>query len=165
MNRILSVLVLLSVLCMPVYSASVYQSGGRYGIKDDNGNVVLKAQYQYAEQLSYTPSKKVIIPMHAMDEVEVKKLDLYKIKQNNLFGVANSHGKVIHECKYKNVESDSNGDLKLTLPNGTVEYAHPVMNAVKATRDTFVTIIGLPVTLVGAAMIPIEAVSKVGKGK
>ena len=165
MNKILSVFIAFTFICMPVYSAVIYQSGGKYGIRDDSGSVVLKAQYQSVEQLAYTPSKKVIIPMHAMDEVEVKKLDLYKIKQNNLFGVANSNGKIVHECEYKNVETDSNGDIKFTLKDGSVEYAHPVMNVAKATRDTFVTIVGLPVTLIGAAMIPIEAVSKVGKSK
>ncbi|MCR5265786.1 MAG: WG repeat-containing protein [Cyanobacteria bacterium RUI128] len=165
MKKILSAFVVLAFLCMPVFSAVIYQSGGKYGLKDGSGNIVLKAQYQTIEQLSYTPSKKVIIPMHAMDEVESKKLDMYKIKQNNLFGVANTHGKIVYECKYKNVEADSNGDLKLILSDGTVEYAHPVMNAAKAARDTLVTVVGLPVTLIGAVMLPIEAVSKVGKGK
>lgn len=165
MKKILSVLLSLFVFCMPVFSATVYQAGGKYGLKDKNGNVVLNAQYQSIEQLSYIPSKKVIIPMHAMDEVEVKKLDIYKVKQNNLWGVVNSKGKLIHECKYKNIEADSNGDIKYTLPNGTVEYAHPVLNGAKAARDTMVTIVGLPVTLLGTVMIPIEAVSKAGRSR
>lgn len=152
-------------ISLPVFSAVIYNSGGLYGLKDNSGKVVLNAQYQAVEQLSYTPSKKVIIPMHAMDEVEVKKLDLYKIKKNNLWGVSTSGGHISHECKYKNIETDSNGDLIFTNTDGSTEYAHPVLNVAKATRDTFVTIIGLPVTLVGAAMIPIEAVSKVGQKK
>ncbi len=165
MKKLLSLLLLLNIICLPTFSSVIYQSGGRYGLKDDSGNPVITAQYQKIEQLSYTPSKKVIIPMHAMDEVEVKKLGIYKVKQNNLWGVVNSKGKLIHECKYKNIEADSNGDIKYTLPNGTVEYAHPVLNGAKAARDTMVTIVGLPVTLLGTVMIPIEAVSKAGRTK
>lgn len=163
MKKIIVLLLIGIFISVPVYSATVFCSAGKYGLKNDSGKVVLNAQYQSIQQLSYTPSKKVIIPMHAMDKVEVKKLDLYKIKTNNLWGVVNSNGHITHECTYKNIELDSNGDLIFTLANGTTQYAHPVMNVVKATRDTFVTIIGLPVTLIGAVMIPIEAVSKVGK--
>ena len=117
---------------MPVFSANIYSSCGKYGLKDDSGKVVLNAQYQKIEQLSYTPSKKVIIPMHAMDEAEVKKLELYKIKQNNLWGVANSNGRVTHECKYKAVDTDSNGDVQFTLQDGSVQYAHPVLKIGRA---------------------------------
>lgn len=153
-----------ALLSMPVYSATIFASGGKYGLKDDSGKVILNPQYQSVVQLTYTPSKKVIIPMHAMDEVQVKKLEFYKVKQNNLWGVANTHGKITHECKYKDVQTDSNGDITFTLPNGTTEYAHPVLNGAKAARDTLVTIVGLPVTLIGACMIPIEAISKAGRG-
>ncbi len=154
-----------ALLSMPVYSSTIFVSGGKYGLKDDSGKVVLPPQYQSVVQLTYTPSKKVIIPMHAMDEVEVKKLDLYKVKQNNFWGIANSHGRITHECKYKDVQTDSNGDIIFTLSGGKTEYAHPVLNGTKAVRDTFVTVIGLPVTLIGACMIPIEAISKAGRGK
>ena len=164
MKKILSALLSIFVFSMPVFSATVYQAGGKFGLKDDSGKVILNPQYQSVVQLTYTPSKKVIIPMHAMDEVEVKKLDFYKVKQNNLWGVVNSHGKITHECKYKDVQTDSNGDITFTLPNGTTEYAHPVLNGAKAARDTLVTIVGLPVTLIGACMIPIEAISKAGRG-
>ena len=164
LRNIVCTMVLLGFVSMPVFSATVYQAGGKCGLKDKNGNVVLNAQYQSVEQLSYTPSKKVIIPMHAMDEVQTKKLNIYKIKKNGLWGIANSHGKILSDCVYKNVSADSNGDIQLTQTDGTVQYAHPVMNAAKATRDTLVTIVGLPVTLVGAAMIPVEAVSKAGRG-
>lgn len=164
LRNIVCTMVLLGFVSMPVFSAVVFNQGGRYGMKDDSGKVVLAPQYQIIEQISYTPSKKVVIPMHAMDEVKSKNLNLYKIKKNGLWGVVNSKGKLIHECKYKNIEADSNGDIKYTLPNGTVEYAHPVLNGAKAARDTLVTIVGLPVTLVGAAMIPVEAVSKAGRG-
>lgn len=165
MKKILLILLLFNFMMMPVWSAVVYSSGGMYGLKDDSGKVILRAQYQFVGQMSYTPSKKVIIPMHAMDVARPVKLDLYEIKKGGLWGVANSHGKVIHECKYKSVEADSNGDLQFVLPDGSVEYAHPVMNVAKAARDTLVTVVGLPVTLIGAAMLPIEAISKVGKGK
>ena len=160
MKKILLLILLLNLIYMPVFSAQIYKSGSLYGLKSDNGNVVLTAQYQGIEQFSYTPSKKVIIPMHAMDEVCDKKLNLYKLKKNNLYGVSNSNGRIIHECKYRNIEPDSNGDLKFTLPDGTIEYAHPIINASKSLRDTAVTIVGLPVTILGAVMIPIEAVSK-----
>ncbi len=159
------IFVLFNFVMMPVYSATVYSSAGKYGLKDDSGKVVLSAQYQAVEQLSYTPSKKVIIPMHAMDEVQVKKLGMYKIKKNSLWGLATAGGHVSHECKYKAVETDGNGDVVFTLPDGTKEYAHPVLNGAKAARDTLVTVVGLPVTLIGACMIPIEAISKAGRGK
>ena len=164
MKKIILSILLITLVNMPVYSAVIYSAGGKYGLKDDSGKVILNPQYQSVVQLTYTPSKKVIIPMHAMDEVQVKKLDFYKVKQNNLWGVANSHGKITHECKYKDVQTDSNGDITFTLPNGTTEYAHPVLNGAKAARDTLVTIVGLPVTLIGACMIPIEAISKAGRG-
>ena len=151
------------IASMPVYSATVYTTCGLYGLKNDDGNVVLSPKYQAIEELSYTPSKKIIIPMHAMDEVEVKKLNLFKIKQNNLWGVSTANGNIIHECKYKAVDVDSNGDLRFTNPNGSTEYAHPVLNTAKTVKDSFVTIIGLPVTIVGAVMIPIEAISKAGR--
>lgn len=157
--------ILFNFIMMPVYSAVIYSLGGWYGLKNESGRVVLGAEYQAIEQLTYTPSKKVIIPMHAMDEVEVKKLDLYKIKKNNLWGVAGSDGRVIYKCKYKNVEADGNGDIKFTFLDGSTEYAHPVMNGAKAARDTLVTIVGLPVTIIGACMIPVEAVSKAGRGR
>ena len=67
------------LLSSPVLSSEIYTSGGLYGLKDDSGKIVLPAKYQSVEQLTYTPSKKIIIPMHAMDEVEAKKLDMYKI--------------------------------------------------------------------------------------
>ena len=164
LRNIVCTMVLLGFVSMPVFPAVVFNQGGRYGMKDDSGKVVLAPQYQIIEQISYTPSKKVVIPMHAMDEVKSKNLNLYKIKKNGLWGVANSHGKVLYDCVYKKVSADSNGDIQLTHSDGTVQYAHPVMNAAKATRDTLVTIVGLPVTLVGAAMIPVEAVSKAGRG-
>lgn len=163
MNNIKRIFIILFLVCftiMPVFSAIVYQSNGVYGLKDKNNKIVLTAQYQAIEQLTYTPSQKVIIPMHAMDEISVKTLNFYKTKKNNLWGVVNSQGHIIRECTYKNVEADSNGDIKLVLTDGNVEYVHPVINAAKAARDTLVTIAGLPVTLIGAVMIPIEAISK-----
>ena len=156
----ITALILMCFICSPVLSATIYKSGNSYGLKDDSGQIILAPKYQQIEQLSYTPSKRVIIPMHAMDEAEVKKLNTYKIKQNNLWGAANSKGKVIYECKYKNVTTDSNGDIVLTSTDGKEIYPHPVVNAAKAGRDTITTIVGLPVTILGAVMIPIEAVSK-----
>ncbi|MBO6273326.1 WG repeat-containing protein [bacterium] len=163
MKKIVTFILFINIIVMPVFSSSIFSSGGKYGLKDNKGNIVLNAQFQTIEQFSYTPSKKVIIPMHAMDEVEVKKLDLYKAKKSNLWGVVNSNGHITHDFKYKNIEVDTNGDLIFTLTDGSVQYAHPLLNSAKAVRDTFVTVIGLPVTLIGAVMIPIEAVSKVGK--
>ena len=151
------------LLSSPVLSSEIYTSGGLYGLKDDSGKIVLPAKYQSVEQLTYTPSKKIIIPMHAMDEVEAKKLDLYKIKQNNMYGIASNSGHIIRECKYKSVDVDSNGDIKYTTTDNKTEYEHPVMNAAKSVKDTVVTVVGLPVTLIGAVMIPIEAISKIGR--
>lgn len=158
-------LLIINLISTPVFSTTIYTSGGFYGLKDKNGKVVLNPQYQSIQQLSYTPSKKIIIPMHAMDEVEIKKLDLYKIKKNGLWGIANSNGHTTHECKYKNIEADGNGDVVFILNDGTKEYAHPVLNIAKSARDTLVTVVGLPVTLLGTVMIPIEAVSKAGRAK
>lgn len=160
---VLSLFIYLSAI--PVFSAQIFKSNNYYGLKNSKGEVILNTQYNAIEQLSYSPSKKVIIPMHAMDDTQPKKLELYKIKQNNLWGVANSSGKVIKECKYKNIEADNNGDLIYTHSDGTTEYAHPVLNATKAARDTIVTIVGLPVTIIGTVMIPIEAVSKASRKK
>ena len=165
MKKILMVFICLTILSMPVFSATVYKSGTCYGLKDDNGNVILNAQYSAIEQLSYTPSKKVIIPMHAMDDNGVKKLKYYRIKKNNLWGLASASGRVVKECNYKNVEADSNGDIMFTLTDGSVKYEHPVMNISKSVRDTAVTVVGLPVTIIGALMIPIEAVTKAGNSK
>lgn len=151
------------LLSLPAFSSEIFTSSGLYGLKDSSGKIVLPAKYQSVEQLTYTPSKKIIIPMHAMDEVEAKKLDMYKIKQNNLYGIASNNGHIVRECSYKSVDVDSNGDIKYTTTDNKTEYEHPVMNAAKSVKDTFVTVVGLPVTLIGAVMIPIEAISKIGR--
>ena len=160
MKKFFATIFILLVNILPIYAASVYQAGGYYGLKDDSGKVVLNAQYQAIEQLTYQPSKKIIIPMHAMDETGLKKLNCYRIKKNNLWGIATSSGKIYQECKYKKIDVDSNGDVVFTLTDGTRKYAHPVINTTKAVRDTAVTVIGLPVTIIGAVMLPIEAISK-----
>lgn len=164
MKKILSIFIMMNLMAIQCFTATVFTSGGKYGLKND-GKVVLKAEYQAIEQLSYTPSKRVIIPMHSMDEVEAKKLDLYKIKKNNLWGVANDNGRILNECKYKNVVVDENGNIQFTLPDGTTESANPVKSFTKNASNAVVGIVGLPVTIVGVMMMPIEAVSKIGRSK
>ena len=164
MKKILSLLLLLNFIGVQVFASDtvIFKSAGKYGLKSADGEVVLKPVYQEISRLSYTPSKKFIVPMHAMDDVQPKELDLFKIKKNNLWGTANSDGKITNPCKYNKIEVTDNGEIKLHTADD-VKYANPVKNAMKNTKDTMVTIIALPVTIVGAVMMPIEAVSKMGK--
>ncbi|MCD8377446.1 MAG: hypothetical protein LUB59_01510, partial [Candidatus Gastranaerophilales bacterium] len=162
-DRILALLILTGLVGMPAYAeAVIFKSATGYGLKDGSGKVVLKPVYQSVSQCTYTPSKRFIVPMHAMDEVQEKKLELFKIKKNNLYGTAASSGRITNPCKYKDIEITDNGEVKLHTEDD-VKYANPVKNAAKNTGNTMITIIALPVTIVGAVMMPIEAVSKMGR--
>ena len=163
MKKPFSLILLIIFINLPVYSSVIYKTGSLYGMKNDNGKVILKPEYQSIEQLSYTPSKKVIIPMHSMDEIKSKKLNLYKIKKNGLYGVSNSQGHILNECDYKDIQTEDNGEIKLVLKDGSIEYAHPVKNTMKTISNAATSIVGLPVTIVGVMMMPIEAISKVGQ--
>jgi hypothetical protein len=143
---------------------SIYKSGNYYGLKDSSGKVLAKPIYQEIKQLSYKPQKRVLIPMHTMDEVSEKTLDYYKVKKNNLYGVMNSNGGLSCECEYSDVEVSDNGEIRLKTNDG-YKYLHPLKNASKVTKDTMMTVVGIPVTILGTAMMPIEALSKIGRDK
>ena len=133
-----------------------------YGIKDDNGEVVLKADYSQITQMKYTPTKTILIPMQATNEIKEVESNYYKIKKNGLYGVANSNGKILHETKYDDVTLNEFGEI-LLVQNGEETVANPVKNTMKATGKTVESIIGLPVTIVAGVMIPIEMISKMGR--
>jgi len=164
MKKILALFLLLNFTVLQVLAADavIFKSSGGYGLKSANGKVLLQPVYQEVVRLSYTPAKKFIVPMHAMDEVQAKQLDLYRVKKNNLYGVADDDGKLDVPCKYTKIEVTDNGELKLYTKD-EVKYANPVKNVMKNTKDTMVTVIALPVTIVGAVMMPIEAISKMGR--
>ena len=161
MKKIL-IIFLTIIFMQSCYAANIYSASGMYGLKDDNGSVVLKAQYSEITQLKYTPPKAVLIPMQATNEVKTVETNFYKIKKGALCGIANSDGKIVHDVKYDDVKLNDYGEVVL-IKDGAETLANPVKNSMKATGKTVESIIGLPVTIVAGVMIPIEMISKIGR--
>ncbi len=153
----------LSLLFMAQLQAeTIFSSGNLYGLKDDEGNVIVKAQYQKMEQLEYTPVKTILIPMQSTKEVKAVKLDSYKVQKDNLFGVIDNEGKTICACKYDDVKVNEYGEI-ITVKEGKETLLNPVKNKMKKAKKTAESIVGLPVTIVAGALMPIEVISKIGK--
>ena len=161
MKKIL-IIFLTIIFMQSCYAAKIYSASGMYGLKDENDNVILKAQYSEITQLKYTPPKTVLIPMKATNEVKTVETKYYKIKQNGKYGIANSDGKIVHDVKYDDVKLNDYGEVVL-IKGGVETLANPVKNSMKATGKTVESIIGLPVTIVAGVMIPIEMISKIGR--
>ena len=143
-------------------AANVFTQNGSYGLKDDEGNVILKAQYKSIKQLEYVPVKTVLIPMQSTKNPAPVKLDSYKVQQNNLWGVFSSKGKKIADCKYDEIKVNDYGSIIL-VKDGNETVLHPAKNTAKKTTKTLEAVVGLPVTIVAGAMMPIEVISKLGK--
>ena len=153
----------LSLLFMAQLQAeTIFSSGNLYGLTDDEGNVIVKAQYQKMEQLEYTPVKTILIPMQSTKEVKAVKLDSYKVQKDNLFGVIDNEGKTICACKYDDVKVNEYGEI-ITVKEGKETLLNPVKNKMKKAKKTAESIVGLPVTIVAGALMPIEVISKIGK--
>ena len=152
------------MLIVQVQAATIFSSNKLYGLKDNSGNVILKAQYQKIEQLEYTPIKTVLIPMQSTKEVKAVKLDSYKIQKDGLYGVADGDGKIICETKYDNIKVNEYGEI-LTVKGNSETLLNPVKNKVKKTTKTVESIVGLPVTIVAGVLMPVEVISKMGSKK
>ena len=165
MKKVVLLFLIFGIIILPVLAAAdsvIFKTSKGKGLKSQDGSIVLNPEYQEISRLSYTPKKNYIIPMHALDEVKSEQLDLYKIKKNNLWGVADINGKITVPCKYDKIEVTETGALKL-FTGESEKYANPYKNAAKVTGNTVITIVALPVTIIGAIMMPIEAMSKIGQ--
>ena len=147
-----------------LYAAVIFSSNNLYGLKDDEGKVIVKPQYQKIEQLEYTPIKTVLIPMNSTREVKPVKLESYKIKKDNLYGVIDEQGKSICPAKYDDIKVNEYGEI-ITVKGNDETLLNPVKNKVKKTTKTVESIIGLPVTIVAGALMPIEVITKIGTKK
>lgn len=145
-----------------IHAATIFSSGSLYGIKDSEGNIVADAQYQSIEQLQYTPVKTILIPMQSTKEVKPVKLESYKVKKDGLYGVINAEGKTICACKFDNIKVNEYGEI-ITVKGNSETLINPVKNRMKKTTKTVESIVGLPVTIVAGALMPIEVISKIGK--
>ncbi len=145
-----------------IQAATIFSSGNLYGIKDNNGNIIADAQYQKIEQLQYTPVKTILIPMQSTKEVKAVKLDSYKVKKDNLYGVINADGKTICACKYDDIKVNEYGEI-VTIKGKNETLLNPVKNKMKKATKTAESIVGLPVTIVAGALMPIEVISNIGK--
>lgn len=164
MKRLLIYLIPFLMLSQLSLGAVIFQNNNKYGLKDEQNNVLLESEYQKIEQLKYIPPKTILIPMQATKENEEVLSDLYKIKSNNLFGICDKNGKIIHKILYENISINEYGQIVLTK-DGVEKVAHPIKNTIEATKNTLGAIIGLPVTIVAGVMMPIEIISKLGQAK
>ena len=145
-----------------IQAETIFSNGNLYGIKDNNGNIIVNAQYQKIEQLQYTPVKTILIPMQSTKEVKAVKLDSYKVKKDNLYGVINADGKTICTCKYDDIKVNEYGEI-VTIKGNNETLLNPVKNRMKKATKTAESIVGLPVTIVAGALMPIEVISNIGK--
>ena len=150
------------MLMAQVQAATIFSNNKLYGLKDDNGNIVLKAQYQQIEQLEYTPVKTILVPMQSTKENKPVKSNKYKIQQNGLFGVSDDEGNIICETKYDDIKMNAYGEI-ITVKGDKETLLNPVKNKVKKTTKTVESIVGLPVTIVASVLMPVEVISKIGK--
>ncbi len=144
------------------FGATIFTSSGKYGLKDENGNIVLNPQYEKIVNLKYTPIKTILIPMKATQETKEKTSDYFKIKLKGKYGIADTNGKVLCKPHYDDVKLNEYGEIIL-VQNSEEIIANPIKNSMKKARKTTESIIGLPVTIVAGVLIPIEMVSKIGR--
>lgn len=145
-----------------IHAATIFSNDNLYGLKDDSGNIVAKAQYQSVKQLEYTPIKTILIPMQSTKEVKNVKLNSFKVQKNGLYGVIDETGKTICACRYDNIKVNEYGEI-ITVKGDEEALLNPVKNSMKKTTKTVESIVGLPVTIVAGALMPIEVISKIGK--
>ena len=157
-------LFLVLFLADKLFAAEVFSQNNLYGLKDNNGNIILKAQYKKIEQLQYVPIKTILIPMQSTKAVKPVKLDSYKVSKDNLYGVIDAAGKTVCAIKYDDIKVNSYGEI-VTVKNGEESLLNPVKNTVKKTTKTVESIVGLPVTIVAGALMPVEVISKIGSKK
>ncbi len=157
-------LLLFLLLSIQVQARIIFSNNNLYGLKDSEGNTVVNAQYQKIEQLQYTPVKTILIPMQSTKEVKPVKLNSYKVQRDNLYGVINSEGKTICACKYDDIKVNEYGEI-ITVKGNSETLINPVKNKVKQTTKTVESIVGLPVTIVAGALMPIEVITKIGTKK
>jgi len=154
-------LFLILLLTSQIQASTIFSSNNLYGLKNGD-NVVAKAQYQKIEQLEYTPIKTILIPMQSTKEVKTVKLNNYKVMKNGLYGVIDENGKIICACKYDNIKVNEYGEI-ITIKGEEETLINPIKNTMKKTTKTVESIVGLPVTIVAGALMPIEVISKIGK--
>lgn len=159
----LAVLFSILLLTSQIQAVTIFSSNKLYGLKDGE-NIITKAQYQKIEQLEYTPIKTILIPMQSTKEVKTVKLDSYKVMKNGLYGVIDINGKTICDCKYDNIKVNEYGEI-ITVKGDEETLINPLKNSMKKTTKTVESIVGLPVTIVAGALMPIEVISKIGKNK
>ena len=153
----------LAILFMgEMQAATIFSSSNLYGLKDEEGNVILKAQYQSISQLEYTPVKTILIPMQSTKQVKTVKLDSYKIEKDGKYGVSDGTGKIICACKYDDIQVNSYGEIVMIRGKEEI-LLNPVKNSMKKTTKTVESIVGLPVTIVAGVLMPVEVISKIGK--
>ena len=154
-------LFLILLLTSQIQASTIFSSNNLYGLKNGD-NVVAKAQYQKIEQLEYTPIKTILIPMQSTKEVKTVKLNNYKVMKNGLYGVIDENGKTICACKYDKIKVNEYGEI-ITIKGEEETLINPIKNTMKKTTKTVESIVGLPVTIVAGALMPIEVISKIGK--
>ena len=151
-------LILLLFLFATCFGADVFENEGLYGLKNEKGNIILNPEYQKIVQLKYTPTKAILIPMQATKKLEEIKTENYKVKKDGKWGLVDNSGKILLKNQYEDIKINEFGEISV-IKNGKEELLNPAKNAAKATAKTAKTIVGLPVTIVAGAMIPVEILS------
>ena len=160
----LSYLLLSLLLMNQIQAATIFSANNLFGLKDDEGNIIVKAQYQSIVQLQYTPVKTILIPMQSTKENKPVMLKSYKVQKDGLYGVINDEGKTICAAKYDDIKVNEYGEIS-TVKGNSETLLNPVKNRVKKTTKTVESIVGLPVTIVAGALMPVEVISKIGSKK
>jgi len=154
--------IFLALIFQSAFCATIFQNGSNYGLKDEEEKVILKAEYDKITNLEYTPVKTVLVPMQSTKQPSKIKTEYYKLEKNGLCGIANSKGKVIVKVNYDDVKINEYGGIIL-VKNNVEAPLNPVRNTAKKTGKTLEAVVGLPVTIVAGAMMPIEVISNMGK--
>ena len=162
MKKIISVFIFLLFFSAQSFGAEIFQSGKLFGLKNNKGKIVAKAQYQKIEQLKYTPVKTVLIPMQSTNPVKSVTTNFFKAQKNNKWGVLNEEGKNLSEFNYDDILVDEYGSIVLVKGNEKI-MLNPVKSKFKKTSKTLEAVVGLPVTIVAGALMPVEVISKMGK--
>ena len=144
------------------FAATIFSVSNKYGLKDENGNVIIKPQYDKITNLKYTPTKTILIPMKATEENEEKVSCYFKIKSSNKYGIIDNNGKILYKPLYDDVKLNEYGEIVL-IKNNEAIIANPIKNSIKKAQKTAASIVGLPVTIVAGVLIPIEMISKIGR--
>ena len=141
--------------------AEIFSNGNLYGIKND-GKITAEAKYDKIIQLQYVPIKTVLVPMQSTKENKPVKLDSYKASLNGFWGVIDENGKKLCDFKYDDIKVNEYGEI-IVVKDKEETLLNPVKNTMKKTTKTIESVVGLPVTIVAGALMPIEVISKIGK--